>query len=187
MSLFPCHSIKQGPGPGQVRATVGLSSWNLFAHNEGAFSKKNYLRESVLQWIYQRVTYSVKRKGSAMSGQEVFNSLHIEELMWTRTVAMSGQEVFNSLHIEELMWTRTVALTLSDQQIQTLLLSQKQKIYVCRLRVIKILNPQYRLQTLVKLQTTSFFLGPVACPHGLVIYQTHQPNAIVSRSISVKH
>ena len=165
MSLFPCHSIKQGPGPGQVRATVGLSSWNLFAHNEGAFSKKNYLRESVLQWIYQRVTYSVKRKGSVMSGQEVFNSLHIEELMWTRTVA----------------------LTLSDQQIQTLLLSQKQKIYVCRLRVIKILNPQYRLQTLVKLQTTSFFLGPVACPHGLVIYQTHQPNAIVSRSISVKH
>ena len=165
MSLFPCHSIKQGPGPGQVRATVGLSSWNLFAHNEGAFSKKNYLRESVLQWIYQRVTYSVKRKGSVMSGQEVFNSLHIEELMWTRTVA----------------------LTLSDQQIQTLLLSQKQKIYVSRLRVIKILNPQYRLQTLVKLQTTSFFLGPVACPHGLVIYQTHQPNAIVSRSISVKH
>ena len=40
MSLFPCHSIKQGPGPGWMRATVGLSSWNLFAHNEGAFSKK---------------------------------------------------------------------------------------------------------------------------------------------------
>ena len=53
------------------------------------FLKKNYLRESVLQWIYQRVTYSVKRKGSAMSGQEVFNSLHIEELMWTRTVALT--------------------------------------------------------------------------------------------------
>ena len=51
------------------------------------FLKKNYLRESVLQWIYQRVTYSVKRKGGAMSGQEVFNSIHIEELMWTRTVA----------------------------------------------------------------------------------------------------
>ena len=49
------------------------------------FLKKSYLRESILQWIYQRVTHSMKRKGSAISGQEVFNSIHMEELMWTHS------------------------------------------------------------------------------------------------------
>ena len=53
------------------------------------FLKKSYLRESILQWIYQRVTYSMKRKGNAISGQEVFNSIHMEELMWTQTVALT--------------------------------------------------------------------------------------------------
>ena len=72
-----------------VGATVSLSSWNLFAHNEGVLLKKSYLWESVLQWIYQRVTYSIKIKGSAISDQEVFNSIHMEELMWTRTVALT--------------------------------------------------------------------------------------------------
>ena len=54
------------------------------------------------------------------------------------------EKSFYAIHMEELMWTRTVALI--GQQIRILLLSQTQKISVWTLlRVVKVLNLQYRL------------------------------------------
>ena len=45
-----------------------------------------------------------------------------------------------AIHMEELVWTRTVALI--GRQIRILLLSQTQKIsFLTLLRVIKVLNP----------------------------------------------
>ena len=67
------------------------------------------------------------------------------------------EKSFYATRVEELLWTRTVALI--GQQIRILFLSQTQKISVWTLlRVIKVLNPQYRLQTLLSFEQPPFFL-----------------------------
>ena len=67
------------------------------------------------------------------------------------------EKSFYAIHMEELVWTRTVALIV--QQIRILFLSQTQKISVWTLlRVKKVLSPQYRLQTLLGFEQPPFFL-----------------------------
>ena len=55
--------------------------------------KKSYLWGSVLQWIYQRVTYSIKTKGSAISDQEVFNSFQFDSYGGTYVDSNSSTHV----------------------------------------------------------------------------------------------
>ena len=72
------------------------------------------------------------------------------------------EKSFYAIHMEELLWTRTVANSPFVPDTENFCLDS--------IKSRKSSEPPVQAAHTFKFWTTSIFLGPVACPCGLVIY-----------------